>query len=191
MGLVVDIIGKRFGRFTVISRNGSQKGSHGTFAMWLVKCDCGTEKTVRGCSLRNGEIVSCGCYNREITTKRIVARNTIHGKTHTPEYRAYQGAKKRCTSKKDAGWKNYGGRGILFLLPSFSEFYQFLGPRPTPKHSLDRKDNDKHYTLDNVRWATKEEQMNNRRTYTTIHNIKCANCGCTDFVRTDLETNVA
>lgn len=191
MGRVVDVAGKRFGRLLVLRRDGSQKGSHGSFAMWRVRCDCGTEKTVRGCSLRRSEIISCGCYNREENTKRIVARNTKHGMTLTPEYRAYQGAKKRCSDKKDRGWKNYGGRGILFLLPAFDKFYEFIGPRPTPNHSLDRKENDKHYSLDNIRWATKEEQMNNRRTYTTVHNIKCAKCGCTEFLRTDLETNVA
>lgn len=46
---------------------------------------------------------------------------------------------------------------------SFEQFYEHLGPRPTPKHSVDRKNNDGNYELGNVRWATKSEQMKNKR----------------------------
>ena len=38
-----------------------------------------------------------------------------------------------------------------------------IGPRPTAKHSLDRRNNDGHYELGNVRWATTRQQLLNRR----------------------------
>jgi hypothetical protein len=80
----------------------------------------------------------------------------------TPEYRAYQAAKDRCTNPKNIGWKNYGGRGIKFLFTSFEQFFAELGLRPKGK-SLDRKNNNGHYKPGNVRWATKKEQQKNKR----------------------------
>jgi len=63
----------------------------------------------------------------------------------------------------------YGGRGIR-LHPEWVEAAPFLayiaavlGPRPSPRHSLDRIDNDGHYEPGNLRWATFEEQNRNRR----------------------------
>jgi len=57
---MIDLKGKRFGKLTVIERYGS--GKHGGL-YWLCKCDCGNEKVIRGYSLRNNTIKSCGCLN--------------------------------------------------------------------------------------------------------------------------------
>ena len=78
------------------------------------------------------------------------------------EYFAYKNAKQRCTNTKHIGWKDYGGRGIEFRFSSFEEFFAELGPRPKG-FVLDRKDNDGHYEKGNVRWATQEESLRNRR----------------------------
>lgn len=117
-----------------------------------------------------------------------MARPVEHGMIGTPEYEAYNGAKQRCTNPKSKGWKYYGARGIQFRFESFVQFLLEIGPRPSPKHSLDRKENDGHYEADNVRWATKKEQMANRRykalcTFSTaelvtelkLRGITCAN----------------
>jgi len=57
-GRLTDLTGKRFGRFTVISR---AENSPGNAARWNCKCDCGNERTVYGQPLRDGKSKSCGC----------------------------------------------------------------------------------------------------------------------------------
>lgn len=68
MGKAIDLTGQKFGRWTVIRRsfpNGNKKQPK-----WLCKCECGTEKTIIGQSLRVGTSRSCGCLNSEATSKR-------------------------------------------------------------------------------------------------------------------------
>jgi hypothetical protein len=89
--------------------------------------------------------------------------NFRHGMAYTPEYKSFKDAKGRCVNPKHRKYPNYGGRGIQFRLPCFVDFYSHLGPRPSAKHSLDRMNNEGHYELGNIRWATMREQANNRR----------------------------
>lgn len=121
---------------------------------WRCRCQCGSESLVSATNLKTGHVTSCGC-------RKGLRR---HGHAGTPEYCTYQSAKKRCTNPNDPSYHNYGGRGIEFKFKTFSEFFEAIGPRPSSNHSLDRKDNDGHYELDNVQWTTKLEQSLNRRT---------------------------
>lgn len=105
---------------------------------------------------------SCGCFAKEIASKR----HTKHGLTHTKEYRTWLGIKTRCYNKKDESYKHWGGRGIRMYsrwLNSFETFLKYVGVAPNKNLSLDRINNDGNYEPGNVRWATSKQQSNNKR----------------------------
>lgn len=89
-----------------------------------------------------------------------------HGLSYTPEYRAWQTARHRCTCETSPAWADYGGRGIRMCdrwLNSPEAFLADVGPRPTPRHEIDREDNDGHYEPGNVRWVERPINSRNRR----------------------------
>lgn len=82
-----------------------------------------------------------------------------------PEYRIWQGMIQRCVNKRGAAYHRYGGRGITVCdrwQNSFAAFYADMGPRPSPEMQLDRIDNDKGYSRENCRWATRQQNVMNR-----------------------------
>jgi len=87
---------------------------------------------------------------------------TKHGFFGTPEYQAFHDAKRRCQSVLHKQYPDYGGRGIQFRFSTFQEFIDHIGVRPDGM-SLDRINNDGHYEVGNVRWATPRQQTKNRR----------------------------
>ena len=76
MALNNDLTGQYFGRLKVIERvenyiekNGNKR------SQWLCECKCGNRVKVIGKSLKNGNTKSCGCLQKEITSKHFKKYN--------------------------------------------------------------------------------------------------------------------
>lgn len=141
-----DLTGKVFGTFTVMNYTGRQK-SH---LYWNCSCCCGQLHVIRADTIRSGKVKKCKCeeYSRK------------------PEFYIWSSMKQRCDIN-NRNFKNYAGRGITVCeewQESFEAFFAHVGPRPSPKHSIDRIDNNKGYFPGNVRWATITQNARNKRT---------------------------
>lgn len=150
----IEMIGKNFGRLTVIAEAGSSKGKK---LLYKCECSCGNIRIIHGCCLRSGHTKSCGCLSQE--------RKTTHGMWNSSEYKIWEAIIQRCTNEKSTKYEYYGGRGIK-VCPQwlkFANFFKDMGKRPL-KHEIDRKNNDGNYEPSNCRWATRSEQMRNSRT---------------------------
>jgi hypothetical protein len=170
---LADRIGQRFNRLVIT------KVSEQDRTKVVCQCDCGREHVTRVNPLVRGRTKSCGCLNKELTAER----SRSHGYTsasQTPEitkvYRAWMHMKDRCLRPNTKKFKNHGGRGITIHGPWVVNFELFLKHVGVPEHtglSLDRVDNELGYVPGNVRWATTQEQNNNKRTcrYVTYEGV--------------------
>jgi hypothetical protein len=156
----------RFGRLIVTSRDPSDRRR----PHFICLCDCGQLTSVAASALHRGYTRSCGCLHRERAAE-LGRQNATHGEARhgrqTPEYRAWGSMIARCYDTRSPSYSDYGGRGVTVCdrwRDSFEAFLSDIGRRPSPHHSVDRLNNDRGYEPGNVRWATKLEQTNNRRT---------------------------
>lgn len=166
MGVIRDLAGQRFGRWLVVELAGLLKDKQGRerWALWLCRCDCGTQKIVRRADLCNGKSQSCGCLQRELVAQRITVHGHASGGKDTATYRSWKAMITSCENPKAQYFENYGGRGITICNDwhSFEKFLGDMGIRPSGK-TLDRIDPNGNYEKTNCRWATASEQRLNRR----------------------------
>jgi hypothetical protein len=156
-GKSINLTGQRFGRLTVLRFHKIDNRR----TMWWCRCACGQHKSADAHSLKRGSTKSCGCFHRD----SIRARATIHGRSGSREYSAWENAKARCFNPHCKDFKHYGGRGITMnraWADDFSQFYRDLGACP-PKLTLERIDNEGNYEKGNCRWATMADQRVNYR----------------------------
>jgi hypothetical protein len=157
--------GERFGRLVATELVPDVRAG----VWWRCACDCGNTVVTRGSRLKSGITKSCGCLNRDSSRERIASArlfDTRDKHSRLPEYSSWVQMWQRCTNAKDRGFKYYGGRGIN-VCERWKDFYAFLadmGRRPEGL-SLDRVNNDGNYEPSNCRWATRSQQMKNRRPF--------------------------
>jgi len=147
VGYKEDLSGKRFGRYSVICCVGKRRKQY----VWKCVCDCGKERYVTGNSLVTGQSLSCGCYRLDrIRELKLPAGESSFNNLYTSyKYRARVSRRKFDIPRDD-----------FRRLTSQKCFYCGDVPKqkrklkrtsiPYTYNGLDRIDNSKGYSLDNV-----------------------------------------
>lgn len=160
--ITFDIIGQRFGRLTAKTYTpgtGNKKG------LWRCFCDCGGAASASLQDLRSGHTKSCGCFRAE----SVRYSNRTHGATANgkieKEFMVWCTMRARCMNPKNSDYKFYGARGISVCKRwlKYVNFIADMGHRPSPLHTLERRDNNGGYKKSNCFWATRAQQAQNKR----------------------------
>ena len=121
----------------------------------LYKCGhCGEEFKAKTTRIKSGVIKSCGCLVGE-----------YHGMKKHRFYDTYRNMMKRCYTKSDPSYKNYGGRGIS-VCEEWQDIIKFVAWADSTYiegYTLDRIDSAGNYEPSNCRWADATTQAINQR----------------------------
>lgn len=165
MSVFMDLTGKKFGRLTVKCR----APNIGSFVAWFCQCRCGNTSVVLAGHLRQGRIISCGCYKQENSKRRA----TKHGDCGSKLHRIWLAMRQRCLNPKSKSFKDYGGRGIC-VCADWDEYSNFkawaLAHGYKEGLSIERIGVNGNYCPENCTWIPKGDQ--NKNTRRTLNNRK-------------------
>lgn len=163
-----DFTPETFGQFTTLGpvflMTVAQQKSRTSFQ--VCQCDCGNIVCIRRDYFTNKGIRSCGCAKNASGKYPIKVRKLPYDYLNATWHKI----RERCRNKNHHAYAKYGGAGVSVcpewdnLADGYTNFAEYMGPRPSPMHSIDRyPDRDGNYEPGNVRWATRKEQNRNRR----------------------------
>lgn len=153
MSKLINETGNRYGRLTVIERNGKDKfGS----IKWRCNCDCGNETITSGPNLRKNHTKSCGCLRKEKVRKIGKAHALLAGEA---SFNVLINNLKQAAKRRNFEW--FLTKDQVRILTKQNCHYCGIEPQQKIIHShycngsyiyngLDRVDNAKGYTIDNV-----------------------------------------
>jgi hypothetical protein len=153
------VVGQIFGSLTILSETDKRGGERMVEAV----CECGLVKIYYLSALKRGHTRSCGCKKSQLLTNSKIK----HGLAYTRIYTVWQDMKARCYNENNAGYKNYGGRGITVCDEWKDDFECFS--RWAFKNGyrddlfIDRENNDGNYTPTNCRFVTRKTSARNTR----------------------------
>lgn len=148
-------LNKTYGPYTVLRHTRTDK-HHGpsstSYVQWFkVQCTCGRKFEMR---------------LQHITR---VAHCTHDPMAALPHANLFHNIHDRCTNPNNSAFKYYGAKGVKVCdrwsrtAEGLRNFLADMGPRPSPDHSVDRRNPYGDYEPANCRWATSSEQNTNKR----------------------------
>lgn len=165
MGSHMERIGERFGKLRIRQKYHVKEGR----VYYLCDCDCGNIVIVQYSHLISGNTKSCGCLQKELTSKRFAKHNNS---TH-PLYGVWTMMKQRCYNHNNKSYKNYGARGIKVCDEWKNDFITFYNWAIENGYkdglTIDRLNVNEDYSPNNCAWVTQKIQQNNRRNNIVIN----------------------
>lgn len=158
-------IGQKFGRLTIIAFEKIPRKTY-SYTHWIVRCECGTLKSVDPRKVLSGNTQSCGCLKRERTIESNKEKKVKHGGRHDRLYAVWHNMKQRCYGETYKDYPNWGGRGICVCDEWKDDYAAFrswaLSSGYEKGLSLDRIDVNGNYEPLNCRWVDWHTQAINR-----------------------------